>query len=155
MAARKDAVVRCFLLFSTQQDEFVDRGMFSRSTTPAERQHSWLLLAGVFTLTSTWLSLLLCCCFALKCQQRDTVKCKLLHGRDSQHGSVDATICAERSKDGSQQQVTIFSMHSVNTPAQDSDSSSYAYAQAAEGTEFGHRRRRVVHRKTLLYLAQQ
>lgn len=87
-----------------------------------------------------------------KQQLQDTVKCKMLHSRDSQHGSIDATtICAERSRDGSQQQVTIWSMHSVSSQDGDS-SSSYAYAQSSEGAEYGHRRRRVVHRK-LLHLA--
>lgn len=97
---------------------------------------------------------------------RDTVRCKLLHSRDAQHGSsLDATICAEQSSDGSQQQVTIWSVHSISNPSQDSlqesgsDSSSsrssYAYAHAAEGAEYGHHRRRAVHRKTLMYLAQR
>jgi hypothetical protein len=105
----------------------------------------------------------LCCAAAthhvFSCTQRDTVKCKLVHSRDSQHGSLDATtICAEQSSDGSQQHLTVWSVHSVSQPEQveDSSSSSYSYVHTpSEGTEYGHRRRRVVHRKALLHLVQQ
>jgi hypothetical protein len=81
-----------------------------------------------------------------------------VHSRDSQHGSLDATtICAEQSSDGSQQQLTIWSMRSVSQPGQVEDSSSsYSYVHAsAEGTVYGHRRRRVAHRKALLHLVQE
>jgi hypothetical protein len=127
-------------------------------------QHSWLLWQGHLACQHdvSDKSVCHCCCAAathhISITQRDTVKCKLVNSRDSQHGSLDATtICAEQSSDGNQQQLTIWSMRSVSQPGQVEDSSSsYSYVHAsAEATEYGHRRRRVVHRKTLLYLVQE
>jgi hypothetical protein len=121
-----------------------------------QRFSDWhlLILTGLCTVSAV-LRLIFMSVFIL---QRDTVKCKLVHSSNSQHGSLDATtICAEQSSDGSQQQLTIWSMRSISQPGQveDSSSSSYAYLHPSEeGTEYGHRRRRAVHRKTLLHLVQ-